>query len=57
MNIYRDAEWDDYIVKAVVNGRTVGGKDGGYHTNDKEDAEGTAAAFVADLRKRPACKR
>jgi len=57
VNIYRDAEWDEYIVKTVVNGRVEGGKEGGYHTSEKADARGTAAFQVQRLRRRPACRK
>jgi hypothetical protein len=56
VRIYRNAEWDEYIVKSIVNGKVQGGKDGGYFTSDKADAHGTAAAEADRLRKRPACQ-
>ena len=56
VNIYRNAEYDEYVVKAVVGGRVQGGKDGGYFTPDKQDARSTAAAEVRRLRRMPACR-
>jgi hypothetical protein len=57
VNIYRDSEWDEYLVQSVVKGKVVGGKEGGgYFTDDKEDAFGAAEAEVATLRKRPVCE-
>jgi len=55
VRVYRDPEWDQYIVKSIVGGKVVGGKEGGYFTDDKEDAFGTAEAEAAALRRRPAC--
>jgi len=55
VRIYRNAEFDEYVVKTVVNGKVQGGKDGGYFTSDKADARGTAAHEVEKLRQRPAC--
>lgn len=58
VGIYRDPEWDQFVVQSVVNGRTVGGKeDGGYFTDDKEDAFSTAKAEAAHLRTRPVCRK
>lgn len=58
VNVYRDPEWDQFVVKSVVNGKTVGGKEGGgYFTDDKEDAFGTAEAEAAHLRTRPVCRK
>lgn len=56
VNIYRDAELNEYVVKTVVNGRVQGGKGGGYFTSAKDDARGTAAAEVRRLRKLSACR-
>jgi hypothetical protein len=56
VNIYRNAEYDEYIVKSVVGGRVQGGEDGGYFTADKQDARSTAAAEVRRLRRVPACR-
>lgn len=58
VNIYRDSEWDEFVVQSVVGGKVIGGKeDGGYFTDDKADARSNAAHAVRLLRKRPACKR
>jgi hypothetical protein len=56
VRIYRNHEYDEYIVKSVVNGKVQGGKDGGYFTSDKADAHGTAAFEVKRLQARPACQ-
>jgi hypothetical protein len=56
VRIYRNAEYGEYIVKTVVNGKVQGGKNGGYFTSDKADAHGTAAVEADRLRKRPACQ-
>ena len=56
VRIYRNYEWDEYVVKSVVKGKVQGGKDGGYFTSDKADAHGTAAAEAQRLQKRPACQ-
>lgn len=56
VRIYRNYEYDEYVVKSIVNGKVQGGKDGGYFTSDKADAHGTAAAEAQRLQKRPACK-
>ena len=43
INVYRDSEWDEFVVQTVISGKVVGGKDGGgYHTSDKDDALSTA---------------
>lgn len=52
VKIYRNSEYNEFIVKTVVNGRVQGGKDGGYFTDDKADARGTAAAEIRRLRKK-----
>jgi hypothetical protein len=56
VRIYRNYEYDEYVVKAIVKGKVQGGKDGGSFTSDKADAYGTAASVADWLRKRPACK-
>jgi len=56
VRIYRNPEFDEYIVKTVVNGKVQGGKDGGYFASDKADARGTAAHEVRRLRQRPGCR-
>lgn len=55
VRIYRNPEFDEYVVKSIVNGKVQGGRDGGYFTSDKADAHGTAAVEAERLRKRPAC--
>jgi len=56
VNIYRNPEYDEYVVKTVINGRVQGGKDGGYFTTDKQDARGTAAQEVKRIRRLPPCR-
>jgi hypothetical protein len=56
VRIYRNYEWDEYIVKSIVNGKVQGGKDGGYFTSDKADAYGSATAEAQRLQKRPVCQ-
>ena len=57
VKIYKNTEYGEFVVKAVINGKVEGGKDGGAYESSKKDARGTAAAFVRNLRKRPACKK
>ena len=38
VKIYRDSEWDEYVVKCYTDGV----QQGSYHTSDKDDAEGSA---------------
>ncbi len=52
VRIYRNSEFDEYVVKTVVGGKVQGGKDGGAFESDKQAARGTAAAQVRWLRKR-----
>lgn len=42
--VYRDSEWDEYVVKYYVGQAHVLKAD--YHTNDKADAIGSAKLFV-----------
>ena len=56
VNIYRNYEYDEYVVKSVVNGKVQGGRDGGYFTSDKTDAYGSATAEAKRLQARPACQ-
>jgi hypothetical protein len=56
VRIYRNPEFDEYVVKTVVGGKVQGGKDGGYFTSDKADARSTAAHEVRRLRQRPGCR-
>lgn len=56
VRIYRNPEYGEFIVKTVVNGRVQGGKSGGYFTEDKKDARGTAAFEVRRLRKLSSCR-
>lgn len=56
VNIYRNAEYDEFVVKTVVGGRVIGGKDGGYFTGDKQDARDTAAQEIKRIRRYPSCR-
>ena len=56
VRIYRNYEYDEYVVKSVVKGKVQGGKDGGYFTSDKADAHGTAAAEAKRLQARSVCQ-
>lgn len=49
--IYRDAEWNEYVVKTVIGGRSTGT----YHTGDKDDAQGTATHIARRLRAQRRC--
>ena len=44
--VYRDAEWDEYHVKHYTDGKHHSKAD--YHTDDKDDAHGTAKLFVKE---------
>ena len=57
VKIFRNPEYGEWVVKSVINGKVIGGKDGGSFESSKADARGTAAAMVRELRKRPACKK
>jgi hypothetical protein len=45
--IYRDAVWEEYVVKFSIDGKKQVNAD--YHTDDKEDALDTASTY-ANLR-------
>jgi hypothetical protein len=42
--VYKDADWNEYVVKFYLNGRHQ--TDADYHTDDKNDAMGTAKQFL-----------
>lgn len=44
--VYKDSEWDEYVVRFFRNGKYESGAD--YHTDDKEDAVGTANNWVGE---------
>jgi len=44
--VYRNKEWDEYVVKHHVDGKHQ--KKADYHTSDKEDAHGTANHFIKE---------
>lgn len=53
VDIYRDAEWNEFVVKTKAPTARLRGE---YRTDDKQDARSTAAAQVRFLRKnRKAC--
>jgi hypothetical protein len=57
VEIHRDSDINEFRVRAIINGRVEGGRTGGgYFTDDKGDARGTAAVLLRHLRKRPACR-
>jgi len=56
VRIYRNPEFDEYVVKVIVNGRVQGGKEGGAFESDKSAARGTAAALVRRLRAQRSCR-
>jgi len=45
--VYRDAEWNEYVVTFYRNGEKQHGAD--YHTDDRKDADKTAASFVTTI--------
>ena len=45
--VYRDTEWNEYIVTFYRNGEKQHGAD--YHTDDRKDADKTAASFVTTI--------
>ena len=49
VQIFSNPAYGEFIVKTVVNGKVQGGKDGGYFTDDKQDALNTAASEVQRL--------
>lgn len=46
VKVYRDSEWNEWVVIHFAAGERVGGSDGGYHTSDKADAINTAIATI-----------
>ena len=42
--IYRDTEWNEFVVWLYVDGKRVADSD--YHTDDKNDAENTAIRML-----------
>ena len=56
MSIYRDSEWDEFVV--VTKGgpsRRAMAKPTTYHTTDKQDARNTAAAQARWLKRTGVC--
>ena len=52
VTIHRKPEFDEFVVRTKIGDRVVGGKsNGGYFTDDKHDARGTAAAMIKKLRR------
>jgi hypothetical protein len=56
VKIYRDSEYNEFVVKTIVNGKVQGGKSGGAFETDKTAARGTAAAEVRRLRRLRRCR-
>lgn len=56
VNIYWSAEWNEYVVKQIVDGRIQSGPGSGYFTTDKQDARDTAAVIARSLRRSPRCR-
>lgn len=56
VRVYRDSEFGEYVVKTLIKGKTVGGKGGGYFTNDKADAYTTARVEASRLGNRSTCR-
>ena len=46
--VYRDNEWDEYVVTIRCDGVLVPGSS--YHTTDRKDACGTACVMIRDPR-------
>ena len=55
VRLYRNPEYGEFIVKTVVNGKVQGGENGGYFTDDKQDALNTAAVEIERLSKLKSC--
>lgn len=45
--VYRDSEWGEYVVEHYEQGRYQANAD--YHTDDRQDALGTAGIWVGDV--------
>lgn len=55
VTIAKDSFAGEYVVSTYVNGRKEGGKDGGYFTDDKKDAQATASAALQHAARRKRC--
>jgi len=47
---------DEFVVQTFVSGKLVGGKDGGYFTDDLPDARATLAATIKRARRGLMCR-
>lgn len=47
--VYRDSEWDEYVVKFAVDSHLL--KKSDYHTSDKQDALDTAKYHIDRISK------
>lgn len=57
VQIKYDRDWEQYRVIQKVGGKVAGGKkNGGYFTDDRQDARNTAASIIKKLRKRGICR-
>ena len=43
--VFKDTEWDEYVVRFWLDGKLL--QDAEYHTDDKEDAQGTAKSWIS----------
>lgn len=58
VSIYKISEVGEYNVQATVDGKVIGGRDGGgAFETDKASARSTAAAMVYELRRKNAACR
>jgi hypothetical protein len=57
VRVMRDVDWNQYIVQQLVNGKTIGGKDGGSFEWNRESAMSTAKLMVGELQQRVAACR
>lgn len=57
VRVMRDVDWNQYIVQQLVNGKTIGGKDGGSFEPTRESAMSTAKLMVGELQQRVAACR
>ena len=56
VQIFRNPEYGEFVVKTVVNGKVQGGKNGGYFTDNKQDALDTAAVEIKRLSQLKSCQ-
>ena len=53
----RKPSTDEFVVQTFVGGKLVGGKDGGYFTDDLADARATLAVTIKRVRREGRCGR